>query len=147
MEYGLFKVQGYGDSSTATRKYKSNELYLLLPGLFPSAILDALDQYYLYCNHAPIVLPLLRSIQIELHNDKWLQSCQSGIISRSSVVNLLASEIDTIIFKPHVPPIIYTITTLRDKLNKPLEDNNQTIEEELTLDFLPIHAKIHIPAE
>ena len=73
---GSFEVQRYGDSASATRIYKNTELYLLPPALFPYETLDFLDQRYLECNHAPVVSSLLKPMQIELYNDKWLDSKQ-----------------------------------------------------------------------
>ena len=70
LENNSFEVQRYGSPESATRKYKNNELYLLPPALFPSEILDTIDQQYFDSKHAPVVSPLLKSMCIELYNDK-----------------------------------------------------------------------------
>ena len=109
---GSSEVQRYGDSTSATRKYKNTELYLLPPALFPSEPLDLLDQKYLDCNHAPIVSPLLKPMQIELYNDKWLDSKQAKIKTKSTHVDLPSNDLDSLAFKPHSKPTIPTLSEL-----------------------------------
>ena len=61
-----FEVRRYDEPSSAVRKYKNTEIYLLPPVFFPSEALDTIDQRYLNSTNAPIVSPLLKPMQIEL---------------------------------------------------------------------------------
>ena len=96
-----FEVQRYGEEGSATRKYKNTELYLLPPALFPTEVLDTMDQRFLDCNHAPVVSPLLKPMRIELYNDKWLQPHGNDLNTTSPHTNLPSSELDAIAFAPH----------------------------------------------
>ena len=71
--YGAFEVRPYGKPTAATRKYKSTELYLLPPALFPAEPLDTMDQRYLNSQHAPLTHPLKHPFQIDLYNDIYFQ--------------------------------------------------------------------------
>ena len=53
-----FEVRRYNKPNSKPRKYKSTELYLLPPQLFPSNELDTMDQRYLNYSHASIPSPL-----------------------------------------------------------------------------------------
>ena len=55
-----FEVRRYYEPSSAVRKYKNTELYLLPPALFPSEGQDTIDQRYLNSTNAPIVSSLLK---------------------------------------------------------------------------------------
>ena len=107
-----FKVQRYSDESSATRKYKNTELYLLPPALFPSVILDTMDQRYLDCNNSPIVSPLLKLMQIELYNEKWLYPNANPLNSYSCHRDQPSNEIDSFSFMPHADIHIHTVTEL-----------------------------------
>ena len=67
-----FEVQRYGEVDSVKRKYKNTELYVIPSALFPSEILDTIDERYLDYKHAPVVYPILKPIRFELYNDKWL---------------------------------------------------------------------------
>ena len=95
-----FEVQRYGEPDSAVRKYKNTELYLLPPALFPSEVLDTIDERYIDCHHAPIVSPLLKPMRVELYNDKWLQFPANTVSTRSTHVDLPSSELDAIVFAP-----------------------------------------------
>ncbi len=69
--WDTFLVQPYNKPDAATRRYKSSQLYLLPPQLFPSNPLDTLDQRYINYEHAPIVLPLQQALNIESYNPTW----------------------------------------------------------------------------
>ena len=66
-----YEVQRYNSSSSAPRKYKGTELYLLPPNLFPCEPMDTMDERYLNSEHAPMVSPLLQPLKIELYNDVY----------------------------------------------------------------------------
>ena len=100
-----FEVQRYGEPDSAVRKYKNTELYLLPPALFPSEVLDTIDERYIDSHHAPIVSPLLKPMRVELYNDKWLQSPANPIPTRSTHVDLPSSELDAIAFTPSIPTV------------------------------------------
>jgi len=67
-----YEVQKYHDRSASVRKYKSCDLYLLPPVLFPHQPIDAMDQRYLNYSYAPIVSPLQKPLKIEMYNDTQL---------------------------------------------------------------------------
>lgn len=69
--HGSFLVQPYGKPDAAKRKYKSTELYLLPPAIFPSTPLDTVDQRYLNYEHAPVLSPFAKSLNIEEYNTQW----------------------------------------------------------------------------
>ena len=96
-----FKVQLYGAPESATRKYKNTELYLLLPTLFPSEVLNTIDQRYLDCVHALVVSPLFKPMPIELYNDKWLQSQRNQLKTRSLHADFPACDINRAVFQLH----------------------------------------------
>ena len=83
-----FEVQRYDEPNSAPRKYKNTELYLLPLALFPSEVLDTIDERYLDYKNTPIVSPLLKPMRIELCNDKWLQSSDTRIPTRSAHLDL-----------------------------------------------------------
>ena len=62
------EVQRYNNSSSATRKYKGTQLYLLPPNLFPHKHMDTMDGRYLNSIYAHMVFPLKRSFRVELYN-------------------------------------------------------------------------------
>ena len=64
--FDSYEVQRYNDNTSAKRKYKSTELCLLPPALFPSSPLDTIDQRYLGSRYAPIVHPPKSLLRIEL---------------------------------------------------------------------------------
>ena len=47
LEGDSYTVQRYDDKDAHLRKYKSSELYLLLPNIFPHNPVDSMDQKYL----------------------------------------------------------------------------------------------------
>ena len=99
--HNSFEVQRYDKPSSAKRKYKNTELYLLPPALFPSKPLDTIDQRYLDSRNAPIVNPLKKTLRIELYNNKWLQSKGSIIPTLSSTIDQASSAYDAVAFTPH----------------------------------------------
>jgi hypothetical protein len=72
--HGSFLVQPYNKPNAATRKYKATELYLLPPALYPSNPYDTIDQRYLNYEHAPILSPLAKSLNIEEYNSQWFEN-------------------------------------------------------------------------
>ena len=66
-----YEVQRYNSKSSAPRKYKGTELYLLPPNLFPCEPMDTMDERYLNSTHAPMVSPLHQPLKIELYNDVY----------------------------------------------------------------------------
>ncbi len=66
-----FEVQRYGDDSSARRKYKGSDLFLLPPAIFPNDPLDTTDNRYLNFDHIPLVDPLNSALRIDLHNDTY----------------------------------------------------------------------------
>ena len=66
-----YLVQRYGDDSSATRKYKSIDLFLLPPVIYPHDPLDTTDFRYLNFDNAPLVNPLQKNLNIEMYNDTY----------------------------------------------------------------------------
>ena len=139
---GSFEVQRYGDSASTIRKYKNTELYLLPPALFPLENLDLIDQIYLDCNHASIVSPLLKPMQIELYNDKWLDSKQAKIKTKSTHVDLPSNELDSLAFKPHSTPTTHSLSELFSDNNISKDDQPSTIEIVITSASAGVYAAI-----
>ena len=90
----------------------TQELYLLPPALFLSEILDTMDEQCLDCNHTHVVSPLLKSMRVELFNNKWLQPGGQKVQTHFQHVNLPSSEIDALVFKPHAYAGIPTVSDL-----------------------------------
>ena len=67
-----FEIHRYDEPTSAKRKYKNCELYLLPPALFPSAPLGTIDKRYLNSQYAPITNLLVGALRVKLYNDKWL---------------------------------------------------------------------------
>jgi hypothetical protein len=67
--HNSYKVRRYNEPNSATRKYKATELYLLPPTIFPAEPLDTMDQRFYNYEHAPIVSPLKKALDIELYNE------------------------------------------------------------------------------
>jgi len=121
------------------RTYKNTELYLLPPVLFPSEVLDTIDERYLDCRNAPVVSPLLKPIRVQLYNDKWLQSSGTNIPTSSPRINLPSSELDAITFTPS------TIPTVDDLLvDGDIPPNRELISDPLPplLDSADLHESI-----
>ena len=100
--HGSYEVQKYNDPTSATRKYKSTELYLLPPALFPSDPLDTTDQRYLNYEHAPIPHPLQQPLQIELYNDKYFSPPPHHLQSPSTNRFTISSD-HLALTTPHIP--------------------------------------------
>ena len=139
---GSFHVQLYGDSSAPLRKYKNTELYLLPPVMFPSEVLDTVDQRFLDYEHAPVVSPLLKPMQIELYNDKWLQPHHKVVKTKSTTVNRPSMEIDAIAFESHPIPIIPTMEVLNKEYNTPHATSEINTDPETTLAQNTLHSQI-----
>ena len=100
--HNSFEVQRYDKPTSAKRKYKSPELYLLPPALFSSHPLDTIVQRYLNSTHAPIINPLMNSLQIELYNDKCLNGDSSShTLSTSPHVDQPSNAVDHLALQPH----------------------------------------------
>lgn len=104
--FDSFSVQDYHNPKGATRKYKSTELYLLPPALFPSEPLDTMDHRYLHYEHAPTVSPLAKPLQIEAYNQEWFESKPSLPLPLAPVHNPeTTSHLDYISNQYHIPPV------------------------------------------
>ena len=116
--HGSFEVQPYNNPSAATRKYKSSDLYLLPPAIFPSEPLDFMDQRFLNFEHAPIVSPLSQPLKIEMYNEEWFNTkppSQPVVKKNQPTVN-----IDTkALLENH--STFPSATSLYDNSNTPLE--------------------------
>ena len=72
-------AQRYNGSSSATRKYKGSELYLLPPRLFLNDPVDTMDQCCLNFSFASMVSPLKKSLAIDLYNEIYFPSNSNHI--------------------------------------------------------------------
>ena len=106
LKFDSFEVQDYHKPTAATRKYKSTELYLLPPSLYPCEPLDTMDHRYLHYEHAPIVSPLSKPLQIEAYNQQWFENKPTLPLPLAPVTqpNSLL-PIDKLAFQPHIPSI------------------------------------------
>ena len=96
-----FEVQKLDKPDSATRKYKSADLYLLPPSLFPPEPLDMMDQRYLNYENAPIVSPLRKPLGIEMYNAVHFHPQPPSTISTTE--NQPSSRIDEAAFQVHNP--------------------------------------------
>ena len=94
-------MQPYDNANAAKRKYKNTELYLLPPALFPVHPLDTIDQRYLDSEHSPVVNPHMRSMKVELYNDKWLQGKGAITPTSSTIIDKPSSVFDHAAFAKH----------------------------------------------
>ena len=91
----------YNDDTSVKRKYKTTELYLLPPALYPSSPLDTVDQRYLDSRYTPIVNHLKPPLRIEFYNDTWLQSSSSNVQTASSIIDQPSIESDNVAIDKH----------------------------------------------
>ena len=96
LHHNAFEVKLYNQPNGATRKYKATELYLLLSSLDPSEPLNTINQRYLNYEHAPILHPLKKSMQIGLHNNTYFHPKPSTIQAKPS--NKPSMHIENLIF-------------------------------------------------
>ena len=94
-----FEVQKLDKPDSAIRKYKSADLYLLPPSLFPPEPLDMMDQRYLNYENAPIVSPLRKPLGIEMYNEMHFHPKPPH--TTSTTADLPSNAIDEIAFKVH----------------------------------------------
>eukprot|EP00978_Attheya_sp_CCMP212_P008208 scaffold19187_cov69-Attheya_sp.AAC.2 len=71
LSFGAYTVRPLGKPDTATRKYHSANLYLLLPGILPCDPLDTSDFRYMNSDFAPLLDPLKAHLNIESYNSVW----------------------------------------------------------------------------
>lgn len=113
--FDSFEVQDYHNPSGAKRKYKSTELYILPPSLYPCEPLDTMDHRYLHYEHAPTVSPLLQPLHIEAYNQEWFDTKPTLPLPLAPVIEHKSiTSIDKLAFLPHVPTI--------DELNQDTSD-------------------------
>ena len=110
--------------------------------MFPSEVIDTVDQRFLDCDHAPVVSPLLKPMQIELYNDKWLQPHHEVVKTKSTIVTRPSMEIDAIAFESHPIPIIPTMEVLNKEYNTPRTTSEINTDPETTLAQHTLHSKI-----
>lgn len=107
-----FEVQRLDKPTSGTRKYKSADLYLLPPSLFPPEPLDTMDQRYLNYENAPIVSPLRKPLGIEMYNEVHFHPKPPNTTNLTE--NLPSTNIDIEAFKSHthtIPQLPVTSTT------------------------------------
>ena len=126
-----FEVQKLDKPTSATRKYKSTDLYLLPPSLFPPEPLDTMDQRYLNYENAPIVSPLRKPLGIEMYNEVHFHPKPPS--TTNLIDNLPSNSIDAETFKPHNIPIsqgpINPSTTIPSTNNNNQPTQQATIEQ------------------
>jgi hypothetical protein len=126
-----FEVQKLDKPTSATRKYKSTDLYLLPPSLFPPEPLDTMDQRYLNYENAPIVSPLRKPLGIEMYNEVHFHPKPPS--TTNLIDNLPSNSIDAEAFKPHNIPIsqapINPNTTIPSTNNTNQPTQQATIEQ------------------
>ena len=98
-----YEVQRYNSPSSAPRKYKGTELYILPPNLFPSEPMDTMDERYLNSEHAPMVSPLHRPLKIELYNDTYFPPTSAKL--QESMVDKPSCLVDNHVESPVLIPV------------------------------------------
>ena len=120
-----FEVQRYDNPTSAKRKYTSLELYLLAPALFPSQPLDTINQQYLNSTHDPIVNPLMKSLKIELYNNKLLNGNSSNhALSTSPHVDQPSNAVNHLALRPRTVTPYPSTTKLHQSASKALSDHD-----------------------
>ena len=137
-----FEVQRYGNADSAVRKYKNIELYLIPPALFPSEVLDTIDQQYLDCNNSTVVSPLLKPMKIDSYNDKWLQPHSNDLNTKSRHVDFHSNEVNTLEFLLHASMSLSTIAELHHNDNKPVDSPHYVETRTVTYDTDKLYASI-----
>ena len=94
-----YSVRRYNKPDSATRKYKSHDLFLLPPFLFPHEEVDTMDVRYLNYSHAPVPSPLQRPLNIELYNDVYFPAHPDII---DTTTDTPSTAIDAAAFREHV---------------------------------------------
>lgn len=108
----------YNSLSTATRKYKGSELYLLPSTLFPHESVDTMDQRYLNFSHAPMASPLKQPLNSELYNDTYFPTNSKNIVNH--LLDKPSCSLDTLAFQEHhLPPGMPSSYTLSKNLIYP----------------------------
>ena len=102
-----YEVKRYNKTDSAVQKYKGSKLYLLPPAILPHDPLGTTDQWYLNHDHAPIVSPLKKPMNIELYNDNNFSEKGQHAFT-SNPYDKYSASVDTNTSKPHM--IIPTIT-------------------------------------
>ena len=138
-----FEVQKLDKPDSAIRKYKSADLYLLPPSLFPPEPLDMMDQRYLNYENAPIVSPLRKPLGIELFNEVHFHP--KPPTTTNVTTNLPSNSIDTIAFQSHENRGI-PATLDRAYLRDPLCDDQtpiETLDEPFSMSSVDLHTAIN----
>ena len=147
-----YEVQKYGDPTSAKRKYKGIDLFLLPPVIFPSEPLETTDYKYLNYDYIPLIDPLQKFLSVDMHNDTYFSTNGNNILRegpfQESPVDVVASKWHNIL--PTVNEMhIETNTTpppLEIKLPLPSADPNdntllqqiqQSLDKVLFIKFLP----------
>ena len=94
-----YLIQPYNHESSATRKCKEFNLYLLPPSLFPNNLVDTMDQRYLNYSFVPIVSPMKNLLQIELYNNTYFPSNSKYI--NSPTIYQASCRVDELVLKGH----------------------------------------------
>ena len=136
--HNSFEVQRYGKPDSQVRKYKSTELYLLPPAIYPSEPLDTIDQRYLSYEYTPIHNPLKKPLGIELYNTKYFHPRPPRTTSKQ--VNKPSIPLDDTALNPHRFPSIASLhqeTQTQPPTPEPDDDDDRS-----TTDSNSIHHKI-----
>ena len=99
LNHNTFEVKPHNWTNGATRKFKATEPYLPSPLLLTSETLENIYQWYLNYEHTPILRPLKKSMQIELHNDTYFHTKHST--TQAKPPNKPSMHINGITFQPH----------------------------------------------
>lgn len=143
-----FEVQKFDKPNSAKRKYKSADLYLLPPSLFPPEPLDMMDQRYLNYESAPIVSPLRKPLGIEMYNTVHFHPHPPSNISIKD--DQPSSTIDDAAFQIHnqitLPPSTNSEhNTLATSAQNQLDTTSipiETLLESAHMNHLELHATI-----
>ena len=96
--------------------------------MYPSKPLETINQRYLNCEHAPIMCPLKKSMQIELHNDTYFHPRTSNMQAKPS--NKPSMHIDNLVFKPR-----HTKLTTVNEHHKNMDNKPHIIDTTTIIDM------------
>ena len=136
-----YEVQRHDKPDGAVRKYKSADLYLLPPSLYPPEPVDTMDQRYLNYENAPIVSPLRKPLGIELYNEVHFHPKPPK--TTSLTVNKPCCKVDEQAFASHSPLIqdLNSNNTEEENANLHVTPTEQ-LHEPTTFSPLSLHTEI-----
>ena len=81
---GTYNCRKYGKPQGTIKKFRTEDMYLLPPLIYPGESLDTADLRYLNSDFAPLHHPFSKSFDIEAYNTRWFDSNPAASINLPS---------------------------------------------------------------